>query len=1439
MGIPKGRAPGGLFSQSLPLDRNEVSRVIPFLCFASLAFSTQSNRPEAPKELHVWVSRNVAPSSKIQVNINTRNIPVVHVTGFPVDGLRWLANPRLWNVKPAVTGPAISHFDLTIAAKEQYMNPRDNYFARQVNLPHMKSGVYLLNVAAQGQEAWGVVNVTNLEVVAKRSPYRSLVWVTRFKTGAVIKDAKVSFYDNTGACRYSAKTGEDGAALIAMPHGLNTVVVQTKDEIAGLQASANNPNGRLRCLFQTDRPIYRPGQTISYKAILRLTHEQVYDSIRNAPVKVQLRDPRDNPLDEATLVSNDLGSVAGSFKLPTEGMLGAYTLVLTCQNRAAFQTFTVAAYRKPEYKVDVKPAQKRYLAGQELHFAVDTAYYFGAPVPQASVQWVVRRNTSPFNWSSPEDRWFYGGDGNLYPRDTYASSPFAADGQGVTDNKGHLDIVIKSDPAAPDSNYSVQLTVIDSSRRQVTGSASVPVYTAAIRLGISCLRETVAIGDLVPIEVRLIDLDRLPKRGAVRFQVITQIWDKKRGEFVPKVLSRKQIEVPTTGVSTITLPALASGDLTIRAETTDETGRIARSEASIWVAGMDYKPEKDEDGPSLDLKIDKRSYTPGDKVHAFAITNRPLHPVLFVLSGGDLWNYKVVQPHKAIAMCTFDTSTRQSPNAYVTVCQWNEGGLQAGNEVVPLPDRTKLLKVEVKADKAEYKPGERATYRVRTLDQRGHGVPAEVSVAVVDEAIYALSQDSTPDPYLYYWGWRADEVLMYQSAPEELSGGAFQNVSSVAPVRQRFEDTAFWNAFVQTDANGQGVVSFEMPGNLTSWRTTARAVTQDTRVGSTFSNVTATRLVTLRLATPRMAAQGDQIAMVATVNNRTARAMRFELNLRAEGVSIDNETKQELEVGGKGEGTVRWRLHVKDVPTSGMMKLTARVGAIGSTDPDYGDALSVSVPVVPRGVLESTHLGGVIGKTQTESLNLPADTLPQGSLVTIRISGGVQAIARETAARLYANGRYGTMWAVNALKAAVATQAPNNSEDVKEAFALLSRDQLYNGWGWWEGAPADPKITAEVGYALALAEQHGYTVYQSIRDAAVNGCDSLYRQTNLWEDRARLAASLKALKATNGDRFVSEVAERGLNLSPFAKLRLAEVLLSTQADRAQEYLDNVLKLVSDGPSSAYVPVGFGIGWSASDTETTAELLTVLHLARQQTALQTRLARRLAIPGRAYTLCPEDSAAIVIALSQYGQDHPDAKSIGEAEVTVNGKQFSLLHSTVDVSASVEIRDTLLHGGANTVQLRRSGDGEAFFTVQARVYRPLLTESILGVRVARRFEVRNEAGVWTEVTNFIKPGEPVRCTVVVWGDDISDALRVTEPIPAGFEYVDSDYTSYSREEVRDGALAHYLLNSGTPTYFRYYLRAEADGRLIALPATAEYLRRPATHGRSSASEVVVHP
>ena len=61
---------------------------------------------------------------------------------------------------------------------------------------------------------------------------------------------------------------------------------------------------------QTDRPIYRPGQTVNYKAILRLEDDGAVSlPPAGTQVIVRLRDARDNVVRTKWLATDDFGAV--------------------------------------------------------------------------------------------------------------------------------------------------------------------------------------------------------------------------------------------------------------------------------------------------------------------------------------------------------------------------------------------------------------------------------------------------------------------------------------------------------------------------------------------------------------------------------------------------------------------------------------------------------------------------------------------------------------------------------------------------------------------------------------------------------------------------------------------------------------------------------------------------------------------------------------------------------------------------------------------------------------------------------------------------------------------------------------------------------------------------------------------------------------------------
>ena len=1391
-----------------------------------------------PTDLHVWVSRDVAPGKNIQLVINTRNLPVVEAKAYPVDALSWLSRVHKGEDRPPPIGRAVASWSVTVRQPGQQLNPTDNYFSRRVNVPMTSPGVYLLEFKAGDETASEVVNVTNLAIVNKRSQYSDLAWVTDHKNGNCIDRAELLFFSRHGTLLEKDSTAEDGARLVRTQKQPEILVVRRGRDFAAVPIPILNNDGQLNTFWQTDRPIYRPGQTVYFKAILRRTHGQGYEPEVGRPVSVSLLDPRETALDTFSFTANANGAVAGQFEIPQEGMLGAYTIDLRDQDEHTRQSISVAEYRKPEFKLDLAPQQARYLSGEKLRFNLHAGYYFGAPLPQAAVAWEARRNGLRFYAPNMADRWFYSGDGNLYPRDTYGSTPFVAEGQANTDKDGNAVIELNSDPKTGDSDYSLSVTVVDATHRQAQASTSVPVYASKLRINITPEIEAVALGGLVPVRILVTDLDGNPKPATVVLKSISDVYDSKKDIYEWRTLAQKKVRVPTSGYLREAMPALYGGELHLEADTTDDTGRSTMDEAQLWVEDPNYRPAKEIKQPTLELRLDKRLYEPGETAHAYIADNTPARPLLIVEEGLDIWRYRVASG-KSIAYA-MKTDLRMSPNAFLSVSQWPNHQLLEQNVIVPAPDRSKLLNVTVTPAKPEVKPGDKVSYHVETKDRWGHPVAAELCLNVVDEAIYALAPDNTGDPYQQFWGARSNRVESISSDPEEVSGGAYQRAAANSPtVRTRFEDTAYWNAFVSTDATGQTDVSFEAPGNLTTWRATARAFTPGTQVGGASTKIIASRPLTMRLALPRQMTSGDRLTVQGTINNRTANPAKVDVKLKVDGADLSGGASQTVDVPANGQTGVAWRVSTPKVPASGSATFEAQAIA-QSNAPDMNDALRMRIPVYPRGYKTSASIGGSVQASATTSLHLPDDSLGEAIALHALVFKGVGAEANADAEAIVEQ-RYGSPAAANSLIAAAYLGSATQHENIREALAMLSRDMMQpSGWGWWEGQPTDTLITTQVAHALAVASSEGISVYSNLVDTAKEALPPKYAETQLWEYRARIAASLRELGDTKAHDMLGECLSQGINMSPFARLRLVQGLLVDQqassADATKE-LESVLTLVSRGSGSSYLPVGEGIGWTASSVQSTALLLQVLVQTNLDPELQSELVQWLVSSDDAREGSGEEMAQVVEALGAYLKKHPENGRLGPVSITVDGVEYQLKPSTVDDSASVNAYNVPLHPGSNPVSITRTGDGVALYKLATDFFRPADNESHVGLRVARRFEVRNAAGIWTEVDRVIKPGEPVRVTISVWGDDIPDAVRVDEPLPAGFEFVDSDLNYRAREEVRDRAVVHYLANAGTPTVFRYYIRAEAGGKIVAPPASGQYLRRPLVlgHGATQPLEV----
>ena len=124
--------------------------------------------------------------------------------------------------------------------------------------------------------------------------------------------------------------------------------------------------------------------------------------------------------------------------------------------------------------------------------------------------------------------------------------------------------------------------------------------------------------------------------------------------------------------------------------------------------------------------------------------------------------------------------------------------------------------------------------------------------------------------------------------------------------RKKFPDTAYWNPNVVTDANGRASVSFLLPDNLTTWRATAIAHTDDTRVGRGTNKILVSRDFFVRVQTPRALTQRDRSQVVAIVHNETPNAQTALVRLTASNLTLSGDQTQTLHIAPGASAQAVW-----------------------------------------------------------------------------------------------------------------------------------------------------------------------------------------------------------------------------------------------------------------------------------------------------------------------------------------------------------------------------------------------------------------------------------------------------------------------------------------------------------------------------------------------------
>lgn len=1317
-------------------------------------------------------------------------------------------------------------------------------------------GFYALDASAAGVTGRTrlALEVTHTNLLVKRGADSALVWAADLASGQPVAGAAVTLLDAGGRQLASGATGQDGVfegrftrtegqqgglAIWAALTRENDTALATDDwnESAapfsfGFPTASFSTPSPLKGYVYTDRPVYRSGETVHARAIVRADDDGRYSLPTSAAgLSAQVRDSRGQQIQSGPLAFDAFGSAALDVTVPAEGATGDYRIeVFNGKDVLASGGFLVAEFRPPEFQVEVKADKAEVVNGATIGATVQADLFFGSPLAGAAVTWLG--NAAPYTFR-PTDKSLAGysfADPDAINAQRPAPRPVGS-GTLQTDAQGHaaFSVAAQIGDFPTSETFNLSATVTDANRQQVSASTSVIVHKAGVYAGVRPQQYVYRSGQQAALD--LVSLDPAGKPApntALKADVYLRTWltAKKRDPdgseryvSTPNDALQESQNLTTggDGKATLAFTPAKGGQYRIVVSGRDGAGNPFQAAAFVYVTASETLSWRVNNNDKLDLVADKSEYAPGDTAHILAPAPFAGTKALVTVERGRVLSHQVVDFATNSSTVDVPITADMAPTVYLSVALLKPGAgadavaaYKLGYVQLPVNPGAHALTVSLTPDKPALGPGESVNFAVNTTDAGGKGVAAEVSLALVDQAILNLADERAQPIFAAFYGPRAlglntgatlgvsinvANQAFSLTAPGGKGGGGGGDDSAAGNIRSRFENTAFWKADVQTGADGKASVSVKLPDNLTTWRLNARGVTADTLVGEGTTTVVTQRDLVLRPVAPRFFTAGDSAHIEALLNNRTARDLSVTVSLNAEGLSVAGGP-QKVTAPANGSVSVGWDTTAGD-------GASAKLSWEAKSDGDGpADGARLTLPVKDRTTPETVMSAGVLtAGSVTENVVVPGYARTDKGGVILQLSPSLDSLlalagkyledwpyepADVTAARLLA--RTANWQTDQKLQKPADQAATDKTAAVRAVGRLIGAQSFDGGWSWWSGYAGEPQISARVLYALGVARAAGLNVDSgALQRAARFLNDDLNKPTDALrpaDPNARAFTLLALATANQGSRDRERaLTDQRATLNSSGKGALLLALLTDGAARN----DPAVRALATDLQSAAVASATGTHWedlaptgggarvspladSNSTRATALALSALLTLDPQQPLLEGALRWLTAARADGHWRSPDETGLAVNAVGVFlvAREQPVVGLTYTA--TLNGKALDVGGPRRPDAASAVTAPLagLPQDRPLPLEIAKQGGGQVYYGLALRYFTPADGIGALsrGITVGREYL----AADGDTPVSAVKAGDLVRVRLTIIAPADLQRVRVEDQLPAGLEAVD---------------------------------------------------------------------
>ncbi len=759
------------------------------------------------RELSFSLKEPTRPGVKPKLNVNARNVDTVEFAAYKVKLEDYLA--RADNLKEADTqftefsenfgniADATKKFGKPVANWALNMRGKLDYkpVSSEVTAPISAIGAYAIVAQSRGVRFAQIVVISDLALLKKTDKDGSFVFVADAKSGAALQGVNVVLketWDYNPRKTDFAQGQSNDAGFFDKKRGDKSddnrqieAFAWVGDRYALTSAQGGygyygDDGENRRALGTTDRPVYRPGQTVNFRQIVTTRNGGDWNPLVGADIEITASNPEGEEIFKKRFKSSEFGSVNGEFKLPAETPLGVYNISATLvkgddEDGLGGTQFRVEEYKRPEFEVTVSAPTEAKRPGETVAARINAKYYFGSPVPNAKVKYTVRKASwwANYRFPTPYD-WLYSSWG-VGQYDTgrrniggEGSGKIIKEGEVVTDEKGFAELSFKTDEleAVDDDNwwarysnplYTIEAEVTDQSRRTIEAQGQVKVARQQYFAFLDTDRGYFAQGDRVAIELRTQDANDQPMAASGKMVVYRLLEGNKEEKTFEEAISTN-----AEGYAKWTWEAKESGQFRVEYRATDAWGQEVKAQQEIWVVG-------DKVGAirlrGVTILLDKESYAEGETIKARLVADQPGATVMLTQEvENEILRRDVYKIDGQSREISIPVDKARVPNFYLAAALVQDYEVFQTQTEVFVPPIRQLLDINVKGDKAVYKPGETGTFEVTARDYAGKPARAEVSLALVDASLFYIQKSFTPDVRQFYYGDRRGDGVNLDSS---------------------------------------------------------------------------------------------------------------------------------------------------------------------------------------------------------------------------------------------------------------------------------------------------------------------------------------------------------------------------------------------------------------------------------------------------------------------------------------------------------------------------------------------------------------------------------------------------------------------------------------------------------------------------------------------------